>query len=73
MMLLSETKWKSPHGSDRHADSRVRVAGLRTLQLEIAAMHALADELMGALGPSYDAAAALIRKTTGRLIISGVG
>ena len=72
-MLLAETKPKPPLGTDRHADSRVRVAGLRTLQLEIAAMHALADELMGELGPSFDAAAALIHKTTGRLIISGVG
>jgi arabinose-5-phosphate isomerase len=72
-MLVSEDKTALQAGADRTADSRARSAGLRTLQLEIAGLHALADALVGELGASFDAAVALIRRTKGRLIVSGIG
>jgi arabinose-5-phosphate isomerase len=72
-MLVSEDKTALQAGADRTADSRACSAGLRTLQLEIAGLHALADALVGELGASFDAAVALIRRTKGRLIVSGIG
>jgi arabinose-5-phosphate isomerase len=72
-MLVSEDNIALTAGADRVADSRARSAGLRTLQLEIAGLHALADALVGELGASFDAAVALIRRTKGRLIVSGIG
>ena len=54
-------------------DSRARSAGLRTVQLEIAGLHALAEALVGELGESFDAAVSLMRRTTGRVIVSGIG
>ena len=72
-MLVSEDKTALTVGKDRVADSRARSAGLRTLQLEIAGLHALAEALVGELGASFDAAVALIRRTRGRLIVSGIG
>jgi arabinose-5-phosphate isomerase len=71
-MLVSDKPARTSAAND-DADSRARSAGLRTLQLEIAALHALADALVGELGASFDAAAALIRRTKGRLIVSGIG
>ena len=72
-MLVSEDKTALAAGEDRTADSRARSAGLRTLQLEISGLHALADALVGELGASFDAAVAMIRRTKGRLIVSGIG
>jgi arabinose-5-phosphate isomerase len=72
-MLVSENKAASTMAANDDADSRARSAGLRTLQLEIAGLHSLADALVGDLGESFDAAVALIRRTKGRLIVSGIG
>ncbi|MDB5558081.1 MAG: KpsF/GutQ family protein [Enterovirga sp.] len=72
-MLVSENKAVQPTAPLDDADSRARSAGLRTLQLEIAGLHSLAEALVGELGASFDAAVALIRRTTGRVIVSGIG
>jgi arabinose-5-phosphate isomerase len=72
-MLVSENETAFVAATNADADSRARSAGLRTLQLEIAGLHSLAEALVGDLGESFDAAVALIRRTKGRLIVSGIG
>jgi arabinose-5-phosphate isomerase len=72
-MLVSENRAAQAAAPMDDSDSRARAAGLRTLQLEIAGLHSLAEALVGDLGESFDAAVALIRRTTGRLIVSGIG
>ena len=71
-MLLADSTQQHPDEASP-TRSRARSAGLRTLELEIAAMHTLADSLVGELGTSFDDAVELIRRTTGRLIVTGVG
>ena len=48
-------------------------SGLRSLQVGILAMKTLAKAFEGSLGSQFDAAAQLILRTTGRLVVSGVG
>ena len=71
-MLIHEDRTEAAT-FDPDAAPRARVAGLRTLQLEIAALQTLAEALVADLGPAFDAAVGLIRRARGRLIVSGIG
>ena len=72
-MLFREHNRSDPIPFDEADGPRARVAGLRTLQLEIAALQTLAETLVSDLGPAFDAAVSLIRRSPGRLIVSGIG
>ena len=47
--------------------------GLRSLQVGILAMNRLAEAFEASLGDQFEAAAQLVLKTTGRLVVSGIG
>src|SRR3984885_14366188 len=58
-------------GTD-HATAAVQSA-LRTLDAEAGGVAAIAAALQGALGPAFTAAADLIRRAKGRVIVTGMG
>ncbi|MDB5511488.1 MAG: KpsF/GutQ family protein [Enterovirga sp.] len=70
-MLVTKSETQGDTGAQ--AGSLARVAALRTIQLEIAALHTLADVIVGDLGRSFDEAVELMHRTKGRVIVSGVG
>ncbi|MCW4116210.1 KpsF/GutQ family sugar-phosphate isomerase [Aurantimonas sp. MSK8Z-1] len=55
-------------------DAHAGVASaIRTIEMEAAGLHALAEALTGSMGDAFEAVLAVIAATTGRVIITGVG
>ena len=71
-MTLPGTQQPARASVDVEANS-ARASGLRSLQTGMLALQTLAERFGGSLGAQLEAAARIILKTTGRLVVSGGG
>jgi arabinose-5-phosphate isomerase len=62
-----------PDAASDAATNSAKTSGLRSLQVGILAMRRLAEAFDEGLGTQFEAAVQLILRTTGRLVVAGVG